>query len=324
MDASKTHYLQQELYQRMCKDPALFEFLQSGSLDGLWYWDVEDGNQEWMNERFWTTLGFDPKDKKHLASEWQDLIFPEDLAAALENFQKHCADPNYPYDQVVRYRHKDGSTVWVRCRGIGIRNESGKVIRMLGAHNDLTALKKTEQELLEKNRQLEQLVRHDYQTSLYNRLAFTEIFEQQLLLAAREQVPISLAMVDVDHFKRINDNLGHLKGDEVLIQIANTLKSTARESDILARFGGEEFMVLMFNTNHIEAMQAAERFRAAVEKQIRADGQNVTISAGLTTFGEKSIAGIDLTPSEIYEKMIASADIALYKAKQSGRNRVCS
>ena len=324
MDVSKNHYLKQELYQQICKDPDLFEFLQSGSLDGLWYWDVEDGNQEWMNDTFWTILGYDPNEKQHLVSEWQDIIFPEDLALALENFQKHSEDPNHPYDQVVRYRHKDGSTVWVRCRGIGIRDKSGKVIRMLGAHNDLTPLKKIEQELLEKNNQLEKLARHDHQTGLYNRLAFTEIFEQQLLLAAREQVPISLAMTDVDHFKQINDTLGHLKGDDVLLELAKVLKNTARESDILARFGGEEFVILMFNTNHMEATQAAERLRAAVEEQVKAGTQNVTISVGITTFGEKSIAGIDLTPSEIYEKMIASSDIALYKAKQSGRNRVCS
>ncbi|MCZ6802316.1 MAG: PAS domain-containing protein, partial [Nitrospirae bacterium] len=70
-----------------------------------------------MSPRFWTILGYDPADKKDLVSEWQDLINPEDLQMVLSNFAKHCKDPNYPYDQVVRYRHKNGSTVWVRCRG---------------------------------------------------------------------------------------------------------------------------------------------------------------------------------------------------------------
>ncbi len=107
----------------------------------------ENIENEWMSPQFWTTIGQDPKEKKHLASEWQDLIHPDDLKVAFENFQQHCANPQHPYDQIVRYFHKDGSTVWVRCRGIAIRDNSGKPIRMLGAHNDLTKLKQAEQEL---------------------------------------------------------------------------------------------------------------------------------------------------------------------------------
>ncbi len=151
------HYLRRELYDLLREDPDIFDFLQKGSLDGIWYWDLETGNDEWMSPEFWTLLGFDPEEKQHLASEWQDLIFPEDLQVALENFQKHCEDSSHPYDQVVRYRHQDGSTVWVRCRGIVIRDAAGKPVRMLGAHTDLTPQKKVEQELAEKNRQLEAL-----------------------------------------------------------------------------------------------------------------------------------------------------------------------
>ncbi|MCP4808790.1 MAG: PAS domain-containing protein, partial [Proteobacteria bacterium] len=98
-------------------DASIFEFLQAGSLDGLWYWDLEKPEHEWMNPRFWELMGRDPAAHAHMAAEWQDLIHPDDLATALENFHAHCADSNHPYDQVVRYRHADGSTVWVRCRG---------------------------------------------------------------------------------------------------------------------------------------------------------------------------------------------------------------
>ena len=87
-----------------------------------------------------------------MASEWQDIINQDDLKIALDNFVKHCEDVTHPYDQIVRYRHKDGSTVWVRCRGIAIRDETGKPIRMLGAHTDLTKLKRTEEELLSKSK----------------------------------------------------------------------------------------------------------------------------------------------------------------------------
>ena len=138
------NYLKKELYELTKNDTKIFEFIQSGSLDGIWYWDLEDSENEWMSPKFWETLGYDPEEKKHLASEWQNIIFKEDLNLAFSNFEKHCADPNYPYDQIVRYKHKNGSTVWIRCRGLAIRDQNGKPIRMLGAHTDITDLKEAE------------------------------------------------------------------------------------------------------------------------------------------------------------------------------------
>ena len=141
------NYLEAELYDLIKKDAAIFEFIQSGSLDGMWYWDLENFEQEWLSPKFWETLGYDPSVMQHLASEWQDIIFEEDKALALDNFEKHCANPNYPYDQIVRYKHKNGSTVWIRCRGLAIRDEKGKAVRMLGAHMDITELKRAEKEI---------------------------------------------------------------------------------------------------------------------------------------------------------------------------------
>lgn len=140
-------YLKDELYSLVKNDTNIFEFIQSGSLDGIWYWDLENPQIEWMSPKFWQTLGYNPDEKKHLTSEWQDIIFEEDLKLAIENVGKHCADPNYPYDQIVRYKHKSGSTVWIRCRGLAIRDKNGKPIRMLGAHTDITDLKETEKRL---------------------------------------------------------------------------------------------------------------------------------------------------------------------------------
>lgn len=154
---SMQHYLKQELYNLMQSDSFLFEFLQEGSLDGLWYWDLENQENEWMSPRFWQTLGYDPNEKKHLAKEWQDLIHPDDLEIAIQNFIRHSEDPSHPYDQVVRYRHKNGSTVWIRCRGIVIRDSHGKPVRMLGAHTDITKQKQAEEKLRQKTRDLERL-----------------------------------------------------------------------------------------------------------------------------------------------------------------------
>ncbi|MBU1657824.1 PAS domain-containing protein [bacterium] len=146
-----THFLEQELYKLIQTDISYFEFIQNGSLDGIWYWDLEKPENIWMSPRFWETLGYNPADMKHLTSEWQDIIFEDDLKIATENFHKHLENSNHPYDQIVRYQHKDGSTVWVRCRGIAIKDEVGNPIRMLGAHNDLTAVITLQQELAQKD-----------------------------------------------------------------------------------------------------------------------------------------------------------------------------
>jgi len=140
------HYLKRELYDLFGKDSSLFDFLQAGSLDGVWYWNLEQPRDEWMSPKFWEVLGYDPAEKKHLSSEWKDLIFPEDLQTASENIEKHCADASYPYDQIVRYRRKNGSTAWVRCRGFAIRDATGKPVRMLGVHTDITSIKAAEED----------------------------------------------------------------------------------------------------------------------------------------------------------------------------------
>lgn len=119
---NQNHYLKTELYEMIKKDSVIFDFLQENSLDGMWYWDLENPENEWISPRFWQILGYNPKEKKHLVSQWQEIIFPEDLKKATENFHKHYENPNHPYDQIVRYKHKKGHTVWIRCRGSIIRN----------------------------------------------------------------------------------------------------------------------------------------------------------------------------------------------------------
>lgn len=138
------NYLHEELNTLIKQDNDIFDFLQKSALDGLWYWDLENSEEEWMNDRFWETLGYDPDKMPHKAAAWQDIINPEDLETALDNFNKHYADPNHPYDQVVRYRHAKGHTVWIRCRGLIVRNGDNKPTRMLGAHTDITKQKESE------------------------------------------------------------------------------------------------------------------------------------------------------------------------------------
>lgn len=145
--APEKHYLEQELEQRLKDEPDVFRFLQEGSLDGLWYWDLEKPEHEWLSPRFKAVFGYADHEIPNTPDWWQQNIHPDDLPTVLERFEAHAADPAVPFDQLVRYRHKDGSTVWVRCRGIAIRDASGKPIRMLGAHTDVTDLQRAKEEL---------------------------------------------------------------------------------------------------------------------------------------------------------------------------------
>lgn len=153
------HYLKRELYDLMRTDPAIFDFLERGSLDGVWYWDVTEPANEWMSPRFKELFGYEDHEVPDESSWWMGRIHPDDLAIALENFEKHRVDPDHPYDQVVRYEHKDGSTVWVRCRGVAVRNQDGEAVRLLGCHNDITALKNAEAELANRNEELRDALR---------------------------------------------------------------------------------------------------------------------------------------------------------------------
>lgn len=149
MTVRDDHYLRRELYERVRTDDSIFDFLQGGSLDGVWYWDLENPNQEWLSPRFKSLFGYEPDEMDHSPDWWQANIHPDDLALVLENFEKHKDDLEHLYDQIVRYRHRSGKTIWVRCRGLIIRDECGRPIRMLGAHTDVTSLKEAEVLLVE-------------------------------------------------------------------------------------------------------------------------------------------------------------------------------
>ena len=141
------HYLKKELYDLVKADNTIFDFIQESSLDGIWYWNLEKPEEEWMSPKFWSVLGYDYKDMPHNPSAWKNIINPGDMILAMELFMKHCENPEMPYDQNIRYTHKNGSIIWIRCRGLAIRDRNGKPIRMLGSHQNITEYKKTEQKL---------------------------------------------------------------------------------------------------------------------------------------------------------------------------------
>lgn len=184
------------------------------------------------------------------------------------------------------------------------------------------ARKKAEElaaELLEANSKLRDLAFRDGLTGLYNYRYFQELMANEVSRATRYHLPLSLILFDIDHFKKINDTYGHPAGDEVLRNLAMLVKTTMRTSDIIVRYGGEEFAVLLPATDLSGCKVFAERLRCRVEEMETVVGGivvKIAVSLGVTSYESKTMA-IDKS------QMINAADSALYLAKQNGRNRVC-
>jgi diguanylate cyclase (GGDEF)-like protein len=171
--------------------------------------------------------------------------------------------------------------------------------------------------LLNTQAQLQQLARVDHLTCSYNRRAILELLKKELERSTREQAPLSLAMLDIDHFKRVNDQFGHQIGDLVLQECVRRADEALRKYDLLGRFGGEEFLLILPNTNLQQAEKICSRVQESIcDYPIKAQGKEIscTVSLGFSTWEE----GLSL------DKLIMRVDAALYKAKEQGRNTVCS
>ncbi|QDL56424.1 GGDEF domain-containing protein [Rhodoferax aquaticus] len=171
--------------------------------------------------------------------------------------------------------------------------------------------------LADKQTALEYLATHDPLTGLFNRREFSRLAEQELARAARYPCPTSVVMVDLDFFKRINDQYGHPVGDHVLVHVAAIVQKMGRSVDVAARFGGEEFIALLPNTTVEGAMTFAENLRQAIEASALQAGEftvRATASMGVTCLPLGATASLDT--------LYAAADRGLYAAKQAGRNRV--
>lgn len=132
------HYLKAELEQYVRSRPEIFEFVQ-GALDGLWYWNLEQPDDGWVSPRFKQILGYEDHEVPNTSSWWKSRVEPEDFATALQRIEEYIDHPHSSYDQTLPYRHKDGCTVWIRCRALVLRDSSGRAIRLLGVHTDVTA-----------------------------------------------------------------------------------------------------------------------------------------------------------------------------------------
>jgi two-component system, cell cycle response regulator len=181
----------------------------------------------------------------------------------------------------------------------------------------IESLRELNTELTDANRRLFDFAHHDALTGLPNRRLMVERLQQAWSEYQRRGKSFAVAVFDLDHFKRINDELGHNAGDQVLARIAHILRRQIRAEDTVARFGGEEFLILMPQTDIQAAVQLAERVRHAIEREKFVDGGHrwsVTSSTGVAATNEST---------KSWDALLKAADEALYEAKGAGRNRVC-
>ena len=190
-------------------------------------------------------------------------------------------------------------------------NQPDKLPALIGFSTDVTELFKLKEEF-------KQLANTDPLTNLYNRRFFIEQAEKEYQRAKRYSLSMTLISIDIDHFKSINDQFGHPAGDRVLIEIAQQLKSSLRQTDILARIGGEEFSILLPETSAISAMTFAERIKEEQSRlHITGDWQgeiNLSVSIGVSSL---------IASDKAFDVLFSRADKALYQAKNTGRNTVC-
>ncbi len=220
---------------------------------------------------------------------------------------------------VIMVTAKDTAEDIVRALELGANDYLTKpfdlkvVLARVATH---VSLKRTSQSMAALNQKLAELARHDALTGVLNRNTFIELFQAEWQRSKRYQRPLSCVMLDIDFFKRINDTFGHATGDRVLEQVAHILRSNSRTSDLVGRFGGEEFCILLSETAEQNAVTWCERVRQRIaELAIPVDGQEVKISA---SFGLTSHTGELPRPKQLIEQ----ADEAMLIAKRLGRNRV--
>jgi diguanylate cyclase (GGDEF)-like protein/PAS domain S-box-containing protein len=244
--------------------------------------------------------------------------FRENDATAL------AADGPSMNEEVIKYA-SDGHSCILETIKTPMRDAAGRVIGVLGIARNITARRDVEDQLRLAVAKLEQLKnefqelsRTDSLTGLANRRAFDEAMKTEFLRFARFGAPAALLMIDIDRFKRVNDAYGHEAGDRALVAVARTLKEVARATDLAARFGGEEFVVLLAGTTATGATYIAQRIRRAIGQIEFAQPPmpiRLTVSIGVTTFN-----ATDRDASEV----VCRADHAMYRAKALGRNRVAS
>ncbi|WP_076410661.1 sensor domain-containing diguanylate cyclase [Shewanella sp. UCD-KL12] len=280
----------------------------SAALDGtglcLWQQHIPSGNLTIFNREWGHLLGYSEQELAAHVDSWKGNLHPEDRDWVIAAFEDHVAGKAESYQAVHRMLHKDGSISWVSDRGRIVEySDDGQPLRMMGTHIDITQEKRYELDLA-------RLAHCDPLTHLLNRKAFEQAFYEYQ--AVNEPGGGALFFIDLDGFKLLNDKHGHRLGDLVLIDVAQTLQDKVGEFAKLARFGGDEFVILYPQLDKAELSAVAQSILLHYQETIEVDGCEVQLglSIGISLF----------TDSDPFIETCEHADRAMYQVKQRGKH----
>ncbi|MEB3289846.1 MAG: EAL domain-containing protein [Leptolyngbya sp.] len=295
----------------------LLQLAIEGSGIGLWSWHIPSGGV-WANERCIQLLGYDPATTDldlTTIDTWRQRIHPDDYDRHQSLLQAHLAGLSPTFDCEIRLRHRQGHWIWVLDRGkVAEWDQADQPQRMSGTFTDITERKQAEEERHQAAAEILHNSLHDALTGLPNRTFLKQRLELAIQRSRRyAQAQFAVLFLDLDHFKVINDSLGHLAGDEILVSVAHTLKAMVRATDMAARLGGDEFVLLLEDLDSLQEVEVvAERLLGELQRPFLVQGRAMFLNASLGIV--TSLAHYQ-DPTE----PLRDADIAMYKAKARGR-----
>ncbi len=301
-------YLEQQTLQEAVRaNEERYSLASQATNDGLWEWNVRNGDV-FMSERCCSLLGLEAQPEVDRLAVWEARVHPDDRAemrrclGAVAIGQEQTGTCDY------RVRGADGEYRWVLCKAIGVASLGGPVARVVGSMSDIH-----EQRCLED--QLRQNALHDELTGLPNRRLFLSQLDHAIELWARMQTPFAVIFLDLDRFKAVNDRLGHQAGDRVLSAVAARIHAELRAIDIGARFGGDEFAILLHAARGADVLDIARRVQTRLSEPIELDGHTLAVGASL---------GIATSASDYTdgEDVLRDADAAMYYAKDHERGTI--
>ncbi len=276
-----------------------------GAGAGLWDWDLVT-NGVYYSPRWKEMLGYPDDEVGARPSDWLSRVHPEDRAGLERSLAEHLENESSHFEYEHRILHRSGTYPWMLVRGMAVRDAEGRPCRLAGSLTDVTERRLAEE-------QLRHAALHDALTGLPNRALFTDILGRAFGRRVKDRrYGFAVLFLDLDRFKLVNDSLGHLAGDRVLVAVGACLQDCLRAGDVVARLGGDEFTIFLDGVTDVElARSIAQRILADLASPIEIEGQEVVLSAGI---------GIVLSDRDYDapDDLLRDADIAMYRTKLEG------